>query len=57
MRSSFDRRVAPDEALELVRACRSFADCHLGGGLALSGAYLGHRLSADADLVFHDVDA
>ena len=57
MRRAFDRRVAPDAALDLVRACRSFADCHLGGGLALSGAYLGHRLSADADLVFHDADA
>lgn len=54
MRSSFDRRVVPEKALEFVRACQRTVPCHLGGGAALSGAYLGHRLSRDVDLVSHD---
>ena len=28
--------------------------CALAGGVALSGAYLGHRLSKDIDLFFRD---
>jgi hypothetical protein len=47
----------PPEAVRLVRACQSGTACHLGGGAALSGAFLGHRLSADIDLVFHDAEA
>lgn len=54
MRSSFDRRVVPEEALEFVRECQRIAPCHLGGGAALWGAYLAHRLSRDLDLVSHD---
>src|SRR5690606_13094909 len=34
--------------------CQAAAECHLGGGAALSGAWLGHRLSRDIDLFFHD---
>ncbi|HLU67879.1 MAG TPA: nucleotidyl transferase AbiEii/AbiGii toxin family protein [Kofleriaceae bacterium] len=54
MRSSFDRRVLPEPALELVRALQRRAPCHLAGGAALSGAYLGHRRSRDLDLFCHD---
>jgi hypothetical protein len=53
MRTSFDRRVVSEEALRLVRACQTRIPCHLGGGAALSGAYLGHRLSNDLDLFCH----
>jgi hypothetical protein len=53
VRSAFEPRVAPASVLALVRACQRRAVCHLGGGVALSGAYLGHRLSADVDVVFH----
>ncbi len=30
--------------------------CHLGGGAALSGAYLGHRMTGDIDLFVHDAN-
>jgi hypothetical protein len=43
-----------EEVLGLVRSCQRRVDCHLGGGAALSGAYLGHRLSGDVDLFCHD---
>jgi hypothetical protein len=56
MRSSFDRRVLPDPVLELVRACQRRVPCHLGGGAALSGAHLGHRLSGDVDLFCHQAE-
>lgn len=52
-RSAFDRRVVSDAVLELVRRCQSHVACELGGGAALSGAYLAHRLSNDIDLVCH----
>jgi len=54
VRERFDRRVMPDSAIEFVRACQGRVDCHLGGGAALAGAYLGHRLSNDIDLFVHD---
>lgn len=54
MRSHFDRRVVPEAALALVRACQARVPCHLAGGAALSGAYLAHRLSDDLDLFCHD---
>jgi hypothetical protein len=44
----------PDAALSFVRACQSTTECHLGGGCALSGAWLAHRLSRDVDLFCHD---
>lgn len=36
-----------------VRAFQSRVPCHLGGGAALAGAYLGHRLTGDVDLFNH----
>ncbi len=54
MRSSFDRRVVPETVLQFIRACQSRVPCHLGGGAALSGAVLAHRLSNDIDLFVHD---
>jgi Nucleotidyl transferase AbiEii toxin, Type IV TA system len=56
VRSSFDRRVVPDEALALVRACQRRVPAHLAGGAALSGAYLAHRLSGDLDLFCHQAE-
>lgn len=56
MPGSFDRRVMPEEVLELVRACQRRAPCHLGGGAALAALHLGHRLSGDIDLFCHDAD-
>ncbi|MSP63283.1 MAG: hypothetical protein EXR72_23660 [Myxococcales bacterium] len=53
---SFDRRVVPEAVLELVRRCQGRVQCHLGGGAALSGAHLAHRLSRDIDLVCHRSD-
>ncbi len=54
MRETFDRRVTSTTVLEFVRACQSRVPCHLGGGAALAGAYLGHRLTGDVDLFSHD---
>jgi hypothetical protein len=50
MRSSFDRRVVPEGVLALIRSCQGRVPCELGGGAALSGVYLAHRLSNDIDL-------
>jgi hypothetical protein len=54
MREHFDPRVLAPRALDLIRACQKRVDCHLGGGAALSGAWLSHRLSRDIDLFCHD---
>jgi hypothetical protein len=54
VRKSFDRRVVPEPALAFVRACQERVPCHLGGGAALSGAFLAHRLSRDLDLFCHE---
>lgn len=54
MRKAFDRRVVPGFALDFVRACQQIVPCHLGGGAALSGAYLAHRTTGDVDLFLHD---
>ena len=54
MRKTFDRRVVPDSVLAFVRACQRRIPCHLGGGAALAGAYLGHRMTGDIDLFVHD---
>jgi hypothetical protein len=51
VRSHFDARVLPDDVLRVVRSCQERVPCRLGGGAALSGAYLGHRSSRDVDLV------
>jgi hypothetical protein len=54
MRTAFDHRVVPPTALAFVRACQRRIVCHLGGGAALSGAFLAHRMSNDLDLFVHD---
>ena len=54
MEPGFDRRVVSERALMFVRACQQRVPCHLGGGAALAGAYLRHRLSNDIDLFVHD---
>ena len=54
MRKTFDRRVVPDAVLAFVRACQRRIPCHLGGGAALAGVYLGHRTTGDIDLFVHD---
>jgi hypothetical protein len=56
MRKTFDRRVMPDFVLDFVRACQTRIPCHLGGGAALAGAYLGHRMTGDIDLFVHDAE-
>lgn len=56
MHSRFDRRVLPSSVLDFVRACQERVPCHLGGGAALSGAYLGHRMTGDVDLFAHDAE-
>jgi hypothetical protein len=56
MRKRFDRRVVPDFVLGFVRACQVRVPCHLGGGAALAGAYLGHRTTGDVDLFVHDAE-
>jgi hypothetical protein len=56
VRSSFDRRVVSERMLGLVRACQARVPCHLGGGAALSGAHLAHRLSGDLDLFCHQAE-
>lgn len=54
MRAAFDARVATSEVLRFIRECQARVRCSLAGGLALSGAYLGHRLSKDVDLFLRD---
>jgi hypothetical protein len=54
MRKTFDRRVVPDFVLDFIRACQVRIPCHLGGGAALAGAYLSHRMTGDIDLFVHD---
>jgi hypothetical protein len=45
--------ISADE-LRFLQACQQAVPFHLGGGTALAGVYLRHRLSADADLFVHD---
>lgn len=56
MRKSFDRRVLPERLLDFIRRCQQRVPCHLAGGAALAGAYLGHRTTGDVDLFFHVAD-
>ncbi len=53
MNSRFDRRVVPESVLDFVREAQRRVPCHLGGGAALSGAYLSHRLTGDIDIFVH----
>lgn len=57
MRDELDRRVIPEVIIDLVRAIQAREPAHLAGGIALSGAHLSHRLSADVDLFVHDAQA
>jgi hypothetical protein len=54
MRAAFDARIASPAVLRFIRECQSRVHCSLAGGVALSGAYLGHRLSKDIDLFCRD---
>ncbi len=54
MRNRFDRRVVSETVLDFIRGCQQRVPCHLGGGAALAGAYLGHRTTGDVDLFVHD---
>lgn len=57
MRDELDRRVIPEVIIDLVRSVQAREPAHLAGGIALSGAHLSHRLSADVDLFVHDAQA
>ena len=52
----FDRRIVPEVAVEFVRRCQGTAGGRLGGGAALSGAWLTHRLSRDLDLFIAEAE-
>lgn len=54
MPAEFNHEIVPGSVLRFVRACQARVPCHLGGGAALSGAYLGHRFSRDIDLMCHE---
>lgn len=56
MAKEFDRRVIPPTILTFIRACQERVPCHLGGGAALAGAYLRHRVTGDVDLFSHEAD-
>lgn len=56
MARRFDRRVLPEPVIALVRACQRRVPNRLGGGAALSGAWLSHRLSRDVDLFFDQAE-
>jgi hypothetical protein len=51
---AFDRRIVSAELVALLRACHASVPFHLGGGAALAGVHLRHRLSRDVDLFVHD---
>lgn len=54
MRETFDARVVPPEVVRFLRELTARAPFELAGGAALSGVYLGHRLSKDVDLFCRD---
>ena len=54
MANTFDRRVIANETLAVLRQLCDFGDARLGGGAALSGVDLHHRLSNDVDIFFPD---
>lgn len=54
MSSAFDPRIVPPDAVSFLQACQRAVPFHLGGGAALAGVHLRHRLSMDADLFVHD---
>lgn len=54
---SFDPRVVAPRTLAFLQACRQAVPFHLGGGAALAGRHLHHRLSNDVDLFVHERSA
>ncbi len=56
MPAGFDPRIVGPGVLSFLQACQKVQTFHLGGGAALAGVHLRHRLSADADLFVHDRD-
>ncbi len=54
MPAGFDPRIVGPGVLSFLQACQKVQTFHLGGGAALAGVHLRHRLSADADLFVHD---
>jgi hypothetical protein len=52
----FDTRVVGPDVVSFLQGCAGAAACHLGGGAALAGVHLRHRVSADVDLFVHDAD-
>ena len=56
MHNELDRRVVSPEIVAFIRACQARVPCHLGGGAALAGAYLRHRVTGDIDLFSHDAE-
>ena len=54
---TFDPRIVRPEVVSLLRECQRRVPFHLGGGAALAGVHLRHRLSADADLFVHGQEA
>ena len=57
MPATFDSRIVGLRELRVLQACQRRVDSLLGGGAALAGVYLHHRLSADADLFFRSQKA
>lgn len=57
MAGGFDPRIVGPEVLAFLQACHRVVPFHLGGGAALAGVHLHHRLSLDADLFVHARDA
>jgi hypothetical protein len=57
MAISFDPRIIGPAELSFLQACQARVPFHLGGGAALAGVHLRHRLSADADLFLHSKEA
>lgn len=55
--SGFDPRIVGPRELSFLQAVQRAAPFHLGGGAALAGVHLRHRLSADADLFVHAREA
>lgn len=54
MSLSWDSRVVPARLVELLSHSQAAIPSRVGGGAALSGVHLRHRLSHDVDLFFHE---
>lgn len=56
MTEGLDPRVVGPREVAFLAACQRRVPSRLGGGAALAGCHLRHRLSADFDLFFHSRD-